>query len=82
MASTFLIGGIAQFVAVLIPLIVFIAIASTLSASFFLAPFSLIFWALAAIYTILLLISLAVMIIGVLFNLKIGEFVRGFLFGF
>lgn len=82
MASTFLIGGIAQFVAVLSPLIAFIAIASTLSGSFFLAPFSLIFWALAAIYTILLLISLAVMIIGILFNLKVGEFVRGFLFGF
>ena len=82
MASTFLIGGIAQFVVVLSPLIGFITIASILSASFFLAPFSLPFWALAAIYTILLLISIAVMIIGVLLNLKVGEFVRGFLFGF
>jgi len=82
MASTFLIGGIAQFVAVLIPLIVFIAIASALSSNPFTGPFSLIFWALAAIYTILLLISIAVMIIGVLLNLKVGEFVRGFLFGF
>lgn len=82
MASTFLIGGIAQFVAVLIPLIVFIAIAAALSSNPFTGPFSLIFWALAAIYTILLLISIAVMIIGVLLNLKVGEFVRGFLFGF
>jgi hypothetical protein len=81
MATTFLVGGIAQFGGVLSPLIGFIAIASALSASFFLAPFSLPFWALAAIYTILLIISIAVMIIGVLFNLKIGEFVRGFLFG-
>lgn len=81
MASTFLIGGIAQFTAVLSPLIGFIAIALALSWNPFTAPFSLIFWALAAIYTILLLISLAVMIIGILLNLKVGEFVRGFLFG-
>ena len=81
MASTFLIGGIAQFGAVLSPLIGFIAIALALSSNPFTAPFSLIFWALAAIYSILLLISLAVMIIGILLNLKVGEFVRGMLFG-
>jgi len=78
MASTFLIGGIAQFVAVLSPLIGFIAIA--LTSSWF-PPVAVVFWALAAIYTILLLISLAVMIIGILLNLKVGEFVRGCLFG-
>lgn len=81
MASTFLIGGIAQFVAVLSPLIVFITIASILSASFFLAPLAGVFWALAGTYTVLLLISLAVMIIGILLNLSVGEFVRGMLFG-
>lgn len=81
MASAFLIGGIAQFAAVLSPLIVFIVIASVLSGSFFLAPFAPPFWALAAIYTVLLLISLAVMIIGILLNLSVGEFVRGMLFG-
>ena len=81
MATTFLIGGIAQFVAVLSPLIVFIVTALALSWNPFTIAFAFIFWTLAAIYTILLLISLAVMIIGILLNLKVGEFVRGCLFG-
>ena len=81
MASTFLIGGIAQFAAVLTPLIVFITIASIFSGFFFLAPFAALFWALAATYTVLLLVSIAVMILGLLLNLKVGEFVRGMLFG-
>jgi hypothetical protein len=78
MATTFLIGGIAQFVAVLTPLIVFIITAAIFS---WFPPVAAVFWALAAIYTILLLISLAVMIIGILIKLKVGEFVRGMLFG-
>tara|TARA_B110001450_G_scaffold229166_1_gene229557 strand:- start:821 stop:1675 length:855 start_codon:yes stop_codon:yes gene_type:complete len=81
MATTFLVGGISQFAAVLSPLIVFITIASILSGSFFLAFLAAPFWVLVAIYTILLLISLAVMIIGILLNLKVGEFLRGMLFG-
>jgi len=81
MASTFLIGGIAQFGAVLSLLIGFILIASILSASFFLAPFSVPFWTLAAIYTILLLISIAVMIIAILLYLKVLEFGKGVLSG-
>lgn len=81
MASTFLIGGIAQFGAVLNPLIVFITIASFFSASFFLAPFSLPFWALAAIYTVLVIVSIAVMIIAILLYLKVLEFGKGVLSG-
>ena len=81
MASTFLIGGIAQFGAVLNPLIVFITIASFFSASFFLAPFSLPFWALAAIYTVLVIVSIAVMIIAILLFLKVLEFGKGVLSG-
>lgn len=81
MATTFLIGGIAQFAAVLSPLIIFIATAMALSWNPFTFAFSFIFWALAAIYSILLLISLAVMIIGMLLNFKVREFVRGMLFG-
>ena len=81
MATTFLIGGIAQFVAVLSPLIVFITTALALSWNPFTVAFAFIFWALAAIYSILLIISLAVMIIGILLNLSVGEFVRGMLFG-
>jgi hypothetical protein len=81
MASTFLIGGIAQFAAVLSPLIIFIATALALSWNPFTMAFAFIFWALAAIYSILLLISLAVMIIGILLNFKVREFVRGMLFG-
>ena len=80
MATTFLVGGIAQFGAVLTPLIIFITTAMALSWNPFTVAFSFIFWALAAIYSILLLISLAVMIIGILLNLKVGEFVRGMLF--
>lgn len=78
MASTFLISGISQFAAILTPLIVFIFTATSLS---WFPPVAAVFWALVAIYTVLLLISLVVMIFGILLNLKVGEFVRGFLFG-
>lgn len=78
MASTFLIGSISQFGAVLTPLLGFIA-AAILTSWF--PPAAAVFLALAAIYTVFLLISLAVMIIGILLNLSVGEFVRSFLFG-
>ena len=77
MATTFLVGGIGQFVAVLIPLIGFIIMGAIFS---WFPPVAAPFWALAAIYSILLLISLAVMIFGILLNLSVGEFVRGMLF--
>lgn len=81
MATTFLVGGIAQFGAVLNPLIIFILIASFLSGSFFLAPFSLPYWALVAIYTVLVIISIAVMIIAILIFFKVLEFNEGILSG-
>ena len=77
MATTFLIGGIAQFVAVLIPLIIFIIMGAIFS---WFPPASAVFLALAAIYTVLFLISLVVMIFGILLNFSVGEFVRGMLF--
>ena len=79
MASTFLIGGIAQFIGVLTPLIVFIGVAIGLQMSFWLAAFAVPFWILAGIYTVLLLASITVMIFGFLFNFSIREFVTGML---
>ena len=79
MATTFLIGGVTQFTVILISLIVYIAIASILSASFFLAPFSIPFWVLVGTYTVLMLVSIVVMIMAILLFFKILEFVRGIL---
>jgi len=76
MATTFLVGGIAQFVAVLIPLIVFIIMGAILS---WFPPVAAPFWALAAIYTVLVIISVALMIFAILIMMSIREFVRGML---
>ena len=75
MATTFLVGGISQFVMMLALLATFIIIASILSSNPFTAFFANFFWTLAATYTIFLIISLIIMIFGILLNLKVGEFV-------
>ena len=76
MATTFLIGGIAQFVAVLIPLTIFII----MGAAFSLFPLAAApFWTLAAIYTVLVIASVALMIIAILYMMSIRKFVEGML---
>jgi hypothetical protein len=76
MATTFLIGGIAQFVAVLIPLTVFIIMGAAFS---WFPPVAAPFWTLTAIYTVLVIISVALMIIAILSMMSIREFVEGML---
>ena len=76
MASTFLIGGISQFVAVLIPLLVFIIMGAIFS---WFPPVGAPFWALAALYSVLVIIAIAIMIIAILIKMSVGEFVGGML---
>ena len=78
MASTFLIGGISQFVAVLIPLLVFIIMGAIFS---WFPPVGAPFWALAALYSVLVIIAIAIMIIAILIMLSVREFVAGMLSG-
>jgi len=78
MASTFLIGGISQFVAVLIPLLVFIIMGAIFS---WFPPVGAPFWALAALYSVLVIIAIAIMIIAILIMLSVREFVGGMLSG-
>ena len=76
MATTFLVGGIAQFGAVLSPLIVFIIMGAAFS---WFPPVAAPFWTLAAIYTVLVIASIVVMIFAILIMMSIREFVRGML---
>lgn len=76
MASTFLIGGISQFTAVLIPLLGFIIMGGIFS---WFPPVGIPFWILAALYSVLVIIAIAIMIIAILIKMSVGEFVGGML---